>query len=766
MAIPPQIHVSFFQGLKKVPPLLRAFSLQEACDFFTPTFPPIVEKDKRMTEGQPFSFNIYKQGKTRGKDHVDSMTGIVLDFDNKDGDFVEIESVTDKLYAKRLIYFWYTTYSHTATLPRWRLIIPFSQPLPVAQWKPVYQKMVILLDSPPGIDPACESIAQMWYPPFRAKGHSFQAHARREGFLLNPLHIDEMLSSVQQAEYAASHLPKQQSLSVLKEAHEIDAREIRECLQYIGADHYDDWIKVGMTLHHHFGGNMQGFSLWNDWSFRSSKYKGENDLLSHWQTFGRQGNPRTISTLIYLAQENGYRRPSALESRSYTTPSSPSPNSHDKPHLLREEAVAESLLSEEDKEERDYDFRDFSSVSPQDMPTPFLEGIFRYLCRCPFYENPVYALAATLVTGGFLMRKTIAKEERLNTNFMALSIGMTGTGKTQIFQGVKAILEALTQDKHVASKLISQQGFIEALRAREGCLFLLNDEASYAMEAMKSKSISHHELATEEIKMNLFSYPAFYTPPCSKGADLTPIPRPFFCELATSTSNILSSFSPRDFTSGLLPRYFLFHEQHKELIESKNPTLSLPEGLIEFIDQQCSLSVGERGMRVFEEEAAERLAQFKKSVFEARNHLLAKPMLKETILKGTVLARLFEHVRKLTFLASEKEGSRYVVRKAAVEWAIGIGLMSYKNMKEIIETSLHENRTEQMRFRVLEVIRKSSKGKWIPKGVTLRNITFLTRRELDDILLKLEDEGMIHIQKRGEKQFIIRSTTRKERNHQ
>lgn len=764
----PLIHVSFFQGLKKVPPVLRSFSVDEACTFFTPHFPPIVGKENRQKEGHQFSFNIYKEGTTRGTDNVESMTGVVLDFDNKDGDFVSIESITDKLYAKRLIYFWYTTWSHTATLPRWRMIIPFSHPLPKEQYKAVYRKVLVLLDNPPGLDPAGETIAQMWYPPFRCAGQPFQAQARREGYLLNPLGIDNMLSPLQRAEYEASQKPRNEKRAFLQEADALEDPEIRELLQFISADDYHDWVKVGMTLHHHFGGTTQGFSLWNDWSRRSAKYKGDHDLLIHWKTFERAQNPVTIGTLIYLAQENGYRRTSRFDSRAYASVSTSIAN--DVPDICGDDVEEDSTPEDVDEEKNDVDsdlgsdFQDFPRVDPQEMPIPFLNGIFQYLSGCSLYVNPVYALAATIVTGGFLMRKTMPKKEKLNTNFMALSIGPTGTGKTQVFQGIENLLLELEQQKYVASKLISQQGIVEALKARDACLFLLNDEAAYAAEAMKSKTISHHELAVEELKLKLFNNPTSITPPCSKGADLTPIMRPFFCELATSTPNILTAFVPRDFTSGLLPRYFLMYEKLRCLEENPNWTFDIPEGLVPLIEKQCNLASDETPQRTFEKEASDLLKKFSERVKSARERILEQPYSTSQEIHGASLTRLVEQAKKLTFLASEKDGSRYVVRENAVVWAISVVLLSYRNMREIIDNNIFENRTEQMRARVLDIIQKASNGKWVPKARTLRNITFLTRRELDDILIKLEEDGMIQIRKEGEKRFLIRSTSRRERN--
>ena len=763
----PLIHVSFFQGLKKIPPVLRQFSVEEACTFFTPHFPPMVAKEDRQKEGHQFSFNIYREGKTRGSDNVESMTGIVLDFDNKDGDFVSIESVTDKLYARRLIYFWYTTWSHTASLPRWRLIIPFSQPLPKEQWVDVYKKMIVFLGNPPGIDPMGESVAHMWYPPFRCAGQPFQAQARREGYLFNPLGADNLLSPLQRAEYEASKRPKKETRTFLEEANVIDDREICELLQFIGADDYHDWVKVGMTLHHHFGGTTQGFSLWNEWSRRSAKYKGDADLHAHWRTFERQHNPVTIGTLIYLAQENGYRRSSRFETSALT--SRVSDYSNDSTEAFEEDTEEEtgSSASEEAEDDTQNELRDFSDfplVNIQELPTPFLDGIFQYLSGCSLYVNPVYALAATIVTGGFLMRKTIAKKERLSTNFMALSIGPTGTGKTQVFQGIENLLVRLEENTHLASKLISQQGIVDALKSKEACLFLLNDEAAYAAEAMKSKTISHHEMAVEELKLKLFNNPASITPPCSKGADLTPIMRPFFCELATSTPNILTAFAPRDFTSGLLPRYFIMHEKLRRLEETPHWTFDIPEGLVPLIRKHCTLASDETPERVFESGASELLKQFGARVKQARESVLDKPYSGSQEIHGASLTRLAEQAKKLSYLASMKDGSRYVVHENAVAWAISVVLLSLKNMREIIENNIYENRTEQMRARVLNIIRKRSNNKWISKEWALRGITFLTRRELDDILIKLADEGMIQIQAKGTKHFSIRSTSRRERN--
>ena len=48
------------------------------------------------------------------------------------------------------------------------------------------------------------------------------------------------------------------------------AEQIDHLLQYIGADDYQNWIKVGMGLKSEFGDS--GLQLWDKWSQSSEKY--------------------------------------------------------------------------------------------------------------------------------------------------------------------------------------------------------------------------------------------------------------------------------------------------------------------------------------------------------------------------------------------------------------------------------------------------------------------------------------------------------------
>lgn len=52
---------------------------------------------------------------------------------------------------------------------------------------------------------------------------------------------------------------------------------------------YAEWLKVGMALHHEFGGSEAGFQKWCEWSALGAKFKSVQDCRSHWQSFSPGG---------------------------------------------------------------------------------------------------------------------------------------------------------------------------------------------------------------------------------------------------------------------------------------------------------------------------------------------------------------------------------------------------------------------------------------------------------------------------------------------
>lgn len=79
----------------------------------------------------------------------------------------------------------------------------------------------------------------------------------------------------------------------------------REYLNYIDPScDYDTWLKVGMALKN----EGEPFELFDEWSSRSSKYKGTADCRSKWDSFTRtEGDLVMGGTLYTFAVEGGYK---------------------------------------------------------------------------------------------------------------------------------------------------------------------------------------------------------------------------------------------------------------------------------------------------------------------------------------------------------------------------------------------------------------------------------------------------------------------------
>jgi len=71
----------------------------------------------------------------------------------------------------------------------------------------------------------------------------------------------------------------------------------------------EDWIKVGMALHHECEGGDDGFEMWDEWSAGGSSYPSTEGLRGQWDSFDRRvGNGHrqvTMATVIKMAKKAG-----------------------------------------------------------------------------------------------------------------------------------------------------------------------------------------------------------------------------------------------------------------------------------------------------------------------------------------------------------------------------------------------------------------------------------------------------------------------------
>lgn len=142
---------------------------------------------------------------------------------------------------------------------------------------------------------------------FAITGHRLNGHATIPAQLQNAALeqiIARELGDVRPAALPAAPATfGSQSAAFLDPPVGISEAELPKFLSYWNADDYDDWLKVGMALHHETRGSEAGLDAWCDWSEQSVKFVGRDDLAHRWAGFGRSRSWLTMRSIIQRARD-------------------------------------------------------------------------------------------------------------------------------------------------------------------------------------------------------------------------------------------------------------------------------------------------------------------------------------------------------------------------------------------------------------------------------------------------------------------------------
>ena len=158
MTEPTRLQLAFFDRLGDIVPKRRSLPWEE---FVGLVHVHYVRNEK---DGRLFSLTDYRDGATRGNDGVTRLTGFAGDVD--DGwPLDEAESV---LRRGGWAYVIYTTHSHTAEKPKFRIVVPFLAPVPVAEWERVWQQLDEVVEG--HLDPGTKDPARISFLPSHPPG--------------------------------------------------------------------------------------------------------------------------------------------------------------------------------------------------------------------------------------------------------------------------------------------------------------------------------------------------------------------------------------------------------------------------------------------------------------------------------------------------------------------------------------------------------------------------------------------------------------------
>jgi hypothetical protein len=211
----------------------------------------------------------------RCKNNMVSISGIVLDYDKNQ----TIEQTVKELEG--IEYVLYTTFRHTELNHRFRVVIPFSQPLlanDVSGRQNDIKKMF------PNVDSASFSVSQSFY--FHS-GKEDNIAFRNRGIMIDPyiFEVEEIVEYV----YEPTHQNTSEDITNI----------IQELKRHYPQLDYDTWIRVTWAFCHELG-QSEGINLMRQY-YPESK-QGEYKKLS---TSRYNGKKVTMGTIVKMIKDRG-----------------------------------------------------------------------------------------------------------------------------------------------------------------------------------------------------------------------------------------------------------------------------------------------------------------------------------------------------------------------------------------------------------------------------------------------------------------------------
>ncbi len=393
------------------PAVCKLTSLAQLVEFFTSKEPPTVKKEQR---NQLFSMVAYKPGTRRSKENVETLSAIVLDFDNTEDGQLKLPEFIEQLKQLGLIYLYYTTWSHTQVRHRWRLILPFEKAIAANFWREAHARVLKLLGNPVGLDKAAsKDMARMWIMPCKAEGGAYEVGYDIAGKFLAPHTLPQTAKTI---------LP----LVIQSEFHESTPSDICDALNCIDVNcEYDLWLRMGMALHHELGN--RGFAIWNTWSSRGKKYKDAADLRCRWLGF-KSGHGVTIATLFKHARDAGWQPTPPANPIAYVITTPTSDSATEKP-LKVDNQIAMEEFEEADEfvdpiEKCLADLEPFAVVDIFDFPCAILKSTYDWIQSVAPVPIPIFSLSACLSLMAFLKRDGIIGETNLKNPNSGLEVSI------------------------------------------------------------------------------------------------------------------------------------------------------------------------------------------------------------------------------------------------------------------------------------------------------------------------------------------------------
>lgn len=261
-----------------------------------------LDKDTRW-----FSLASYSKPR-RAAENVVEVSAFVGDFDS--GQFTS-ESISAVVAGYRHIVL--TSYSHSPEHPKFRLIIPYAQPVTPEAHATLFESFMALFGEQ--VDASTRDACRLWYfPSCVADMTEHQGIWVHEGELFQPYEMPVVVDGDPLPQKEAADVSVNDELSARAEEYETpDADTVRAMLGHIALEdaagkRRGPWFTILSAIHNWAGGSDEGFEIADTWSATQPGYVSSEDVRKIWESCGRySGKQTTIATVIKMAIEAGFK---------------------------------------------------------------------------------------------------------------------------------------------------------------------------------------------------------------------------------------------------------------------------------------------------------------------------------------------------------------------------------------------------------------------------------------------------------------------------
>jgi hypothetical protein len=388
---------------------------------------------------------LFGNSSSRKREDVQDRCMLAIDIDNTSNSMHEISSL---LVNAGYNYIIYATLNHTFDAPRFRVIIPLVDSVDRDQYEYAVKSFIKVsgLNSITPLDDKKNAIDNKSFEPQQI----MFIGCRNEDTYEYDYDVGMQFFKHKNVKLS-NNKTKENKIS-----NKTEEEKIVDALSYIPSDDRDIWIAVGMALYHGLGQGQDAFSIWDNWSKTSHKYK-QKGMSKIWSGFNRDGSVRGLGTIYHYAEENGfinYSIDSDIElyvSDEFNRSIDSMVENWKKSKLEEQSEINEEIVLKSIEKSKKTDIEieeeklEIEKESGVRLPLPkkgILKDIYEYVRKKSIYFVPEAAIMTAISVVGCAASKTRESPTGTRTSLYSVILAPSSSGKNASATFIDDLIDA------------------------------------------------------------------------------------------------------------------------------------------------------------------------------------------------------------------------------------------------------------------------------------------------------------------------------------